>query len=70
MQLTERDLDAHIAWKSAPTCTGNCNQGRACDCVADVELTPEQITYLRLIAWVGSPVVAVGVIALAALYLS
>ena len=66
MQLTERDLDAHIAWKSAPTCTGNCNQGRACDCVADIELTPEQIDYLRLIVWIGSPVVAVGIIALIA----
>lgn len=57
---------------SAPkTCTGNCNQGRACDCVADVETewTPAQLQYLRVIAYVGSPVFVVGVIALAALYL-
>ena len=73
--LTESDLDAHIADKrifSAPkTCTGNCNQGRACDCVADVETewTPAQLQYLRVIAYVGSPVFVVGVIALAALYL-
>jgi len=71
MQLTERDLDAHIAWKSAPTCTGNCNQGRACDCVADVEndWTPAQLQYLRVIVYIGSPLFVVGVIALAALYL-
>ena len=73
--LTESDLDAHIADKrifSAPkTCTGNCNQGRACDCVADVatDWTPEQINYLRVIVWVGSPMLVVGVIASIALYL-
>lgn len=33
--LTEANPDNSIAWKSAPTCTGNCRQGRkACDCRA------------------------------------
>ena len=53
---------------SAPkTCNGNCNQGRACDCVADVETewTPAQLQYLRVIAYIGSPLFVVGVIALA-----
>ena len=71
-RLTEVDLDKRIADKAKPlTCTGNCNQGRACDCVADVEaeLTPAQVQYLRVITYIGSPLFVVGVIALAALYL-
>lgn len=82
--LTAAELDNANADKRAPMwwntfadtaptgCTGNCNQGRACDCVADVatDWTPEQINYLRVIAWVGSPLVAVGIIALIALYLN
>ena len=26
-------------------CTDNCNQGRACDCVPDIDLPPEKYSY-------------------------
>lgn len=68
-RLTERDLDKRIADKARPLgCTGNCNQGRMCDCVPDVELTASQLDYLRVIVWVGSPLLTVGLIALVAIF--
>ena len=41
-----RLVDPEVAQWTAPSrtsaCTGNCRQGRACDCVPDVEPPPER----------------------------
>jgi hypothetical protein len=62
-RLTEAEIDAHIAWKASP-CTGNCQQGRACDCVADVEEPWEPPFTLTGIALILAPW-AIGVLLVA-----
>ena len=53
------------AWPTHPTCNGNCNQGRACDCTADADEWEPLSARDHLAFWV--PVVAVTVGALAVL---
>ena len=71
--------DTQAAWPCEwECCTGNCTENNR-ECLRPAEACTElgadgwtqtQINYLRVIAWGGSPLFVVGVIALAALYLS
>lgn len=73
-RLTERELDQRIADKLLPP--GCDQQGRyatrpepaeACTEIGH-DFTAGQIDYLRVIVWIGSPVLMIGLIALVALY--
>lgn len=80
-RLTEAEIDDYIAWKTEP-CVASDEQieamwkaqspvaAEACTEVgAETDWTPAQMQYLRVIAYIGSPLLVVGVIALSALYL-
>lgn len=66
----DRARDAHDVsqWRSAAltSCTGNCNQGRMCDCVPDVEVQPPPEHAVR---FVGALLFACSALVLLGLYL-
>ena len=52
------------------TCNGNCNQGRQCDCVPDVDVpmepaTPGETATLIVVCLLGVRVMVVGICAIA-----